>query len=268
MNRGARATLLLTLSFACTREVSVQLLPEDRTAGVQALRFSGPYDHVEVPSSPLLDVPRDFAVEAWVYVDSYTGGHGVFNRWKNTGGDLELTFGVPELVPAAELPAQDPVPSHTLAAWGYVANGTWITAYSRTLPAVGQWHHLAMSYGGGNLKLYVDGTRWATAPGTDAISNANSSVYIGATERNEQRTDVDAGQRWWAPIDGAIADVRVSSADRYPAEFVPQPHLTSDASTLALWHLDDGSGAVALDSGPNHLDGAIVGATWSVLTAR
>ena len=106
----------LTLSLACTREVSVQLLPGD--VGVRALRFAGPYDHVEVPSSPLLDVPRDFAVEAWVYIDSYDGGHGVFNRWENTGGDLELTFGVPEIVPAAELPAQDPVPSHTLAAGG------------------------------------------------------------------------------------------------------------------------------------------------------
>ena len=260
--------LLLGAAVACTHEVNVQLLPEDGTPGIQALRFAGPYDHVEVPSSPLLDVPHDFAVEAWVYVDNYTGGHGVFNRWKNTGGDLELTFGVPELVPAAELPAQGPVPSHTLAAWGYVANGTWITAYTDDLPSAGQWHHLAISYGGGALKLYVDGARWASAAGTDVIANADSPVYIGATERNEQRTDVDAGQRWWAPLRGAIADVRLSSVDRYPAAFVPQTHLTSDDSTLALWHLDEGAGVVALDSGPHHLDGAIVGAVWAELPTR
>jgi hypothetical protein len=69
-------------------------------------------------------------------------------------------------------------------------------------------------------------------------------------------------------VRGAIADVRMSSIDRYPAKFVPQPQLTSDDSTLALWHLDEGAGTVALDNGANHLDGAIVGADWSNLTAR
>jgi hypothetical protein len=264
----ASTTVLLGLLAACSRDVSVQLLPEEGTPRSAALHFSSPYDHVEVPSSPSLDVPQDFAVEAWVYVDSYTGGHGVFNRWQKAHADIELTFGVPEIVPVAELPAQDPVPSHTLAAWGYVPNGTWVTAYSETLPTVGQWHHLAMSYGGGNMKLYVDGTLWATAPGTNAVANPAGPVYIGATERDEQRTDFDAGQHWWAPIQGAIADVRMSSVDRYPTEFVPERHMTSDASTLALWHLTEGAGGAALDSGPQHLDGAIVGATWAELPPR
>ena len=98
--------------------------------------------------------------------------------------------------------------------------------------------------GGGLKKLYVDGTRWARAPGTDANSNAGElHLYRGGESATRQRTaNVDAGQRWWAPVKGAIADVRMSSIDRYLAEFVPQPHLTADDSTLALWHLDDEAG--------------------------
>jgi hypothetical protein len=60
----------------------------------------------------------------------------------------------------------------------------------------------------------------------------------------------------------------MSAVDRYPADFTPERHLTADASTLALWHLDDGDGSVARDSGPNHLDGAIMGAAWSNLPSR
>ena len=254
--------------MACSSQVSIQILPGEGTRTERALRFEGPYDRVEVPSSSWLDVPRDFAVEAWVWIDGYDGGHGVFNRWQRTGGDIELTFGVPEPVPLDELPSGDPVPSHTLAAWGYVASTvTWITAYTSALPPPGQWHHLAMSYGGGNMNLYVDGSRWATAPGTDPISNPTARVFIGATERNE-RFAADAGEYFWPPIPGAIADVRMSSVNRYPADFTPERHLTSDASTLALWHLDEGDGSVARDSGPNHLDGAITGAAWSDLPSR
>jgi hypothetical protein len=266
--RFARAASVVSLSMACSSQASIQILPGEGTRAARALRFAGPYDRVEVPSSSGLDVPGDFAVEAWVWIDGYEGGHGIFNRWQRTVGDIELTFGVPEPIPPEELPAREPVPSHTLAGWGYVAStATWITAYSSALPSTGRWHHLAMSYGGGSMKLYVDGARWATAPGTDPISNPTTPIFIGATRRNE-RSAPDAGEYFWPPMPGAIADVRMSSEDRYPADFTPERHLTSDASTLALWHLDDGDGSVARDSGPNHLDGAIMGAAWSDLPAR
>ena len=268
--RIATAAFLVSLSIACSSQVSIQILPGEGTHTERALRFEGPYDRVEVPSSSGLDVPRDFAVEAWVWIDRYDGGHGVFNRWQRAVGDIELTFGVPEPVPLNELPSPDPVPSHTLAAWGYVApTVTWITAYSSTLPSPGQWHHLAMSYGGGSMKLYVDGSRRATAPGTDPVSNPTARVFIGATQRTERLApDADAGDYFWPPMPGAIGDVRMSAVDRYPADFTPERHLTSDESTLALWHLDEGDGRVARDIGPNHLDGAIVGAAWSDVPSR
>ena len=257
------------MSIACSSEISVNLLAGESVRRAPALRFEGPYDRVEVPSSTRLDVPHDFAIEAWVFVDSFAGGHGVFNRWQPSVGDIELTFGIPQPVSPAELPAQDLVPSHTLAAWGFIApNGPWITAYSTTLPSPGRWHHLAMSYGGGNLKLYVDGARWAMAPGTDSIANPHSRVYLGATARSDPPIDADAGEQFWPPMRGAIADVRMSSIDRYPMDFTPASHLTSDESTLTLWHLDEGSGGLAADSGPNHLDGAIVGAAWADLPSR
>jgi hypothetical protein len=269
------AWLFVLLAAACSGEASIHILSGDTVApsdagcaddacgshGV-ALAFSGPYDRVEVPSSPLLDLPQDFAIEAWVMVDSYEAGHGIFNRWVAQVGDIELTFGTPELLADAELPEQAPVPSHTLATWGFVPPGQWITAHTAALPTTGVWHHIASSYGGGALKLYVDGELWATASGSDRIANPDNTVYIGATERGERPIDPRAGTQWWPPIQGWIADVRLSAGDRYPSAFVPESRLAADAATIALWHLDEGSGTTATDSGPNHLSGTIVNAKW------
>jgi Concanavalin A-like lectin/glucanases superfamily len=264
----------------CENDVSVQLLPGDNQALTQAdaradsgcttcvLSFSGPYDRVEIASSPLLDVPQDFAIEAWVFVRSYAGGHGVLNRWNPGEEDIELTFGVPEYLPFAELPSNDLVPSHVLASWGFVKPDFWISTIAQKQPTAGAWHHLATSYGGGSLRLYVDGTRAGSADSTERIANAQASLYIGATSRSERTFDTTRGSYWWAPIDGYITEVRISSTNRYAADFVPERRLASDASTIALWHLDDGKGDIAQDSGPNHLNGAIVGPQWVTAPSR
>jgi hypothetical protein len=217
----------------------------------------------------LLDVPQDFAIEAWVYVKSYNGGHGVLNRWVAANGDLELTFGAPEPLPFAELPSTAPVPSHVLATWGFVRPDLWITTAASEQPSANAWHHLATSYGNGSLRLYVDGRRVGSMDSTERIANGQNTLYIGATSRSERAFDKALGDSWWPPIDGYIAEVRISSTNRYPNDtFVPDRRLASDAATIALWHLDEGTGDTATDSGPNHLDGAIVGPTWVAAPSR
>jgi hypothetical protein len=233
------------------------------------LYFKAPYDRVEVASTTLLDVPQDFAIEAWVFVKSYIGGHGVFNRWVAANGDIELTFGVPEPLPFAELPSTLPVPSHVLAAWGFVRPELWISTAAPSQPSANAWHHIAFSYGGGSLRLYVDGTRVSSMDSTERIANGQNKLYIGATSRSERAFDKSLGDSWWPPIDGYIAEVRISSMNRYPSDtFLPERRLMPDAATIALWHLDEGKGDTALDSGPNHLDGSIVGPQWVDAPAR
>jgi len=271
----------------CENDVSVQLLPGDNqaltqadaradvadprctAAGPCALYFNGPYDRVEIADSPSLDVPQDFAIEAWVFLKSYAGGHGVLNRWVPGMEDIELTFGVPEPLPFAELPSNDPVPSHVLATWGFVKPDLWISTISSTQPTVGAWHHLASSYGGGSLRLYLDGVQVGSADSTDRIANAPNIFYIGATARSEHAFDMSKGNWWWPPIDGYIAEVRISSKNRYAMmNFVPDHRLVADAATIALWHLDEGTGESALDSGSHHLSGTIKGARWAPAPAR
>src|SRR5260221_5324 len=87
---------------------------------------------------------------------------------------------------------------------------------------------------------------------------ALSRCSIGPTPGTERPVDPTDGPPGWPAMDGYIGDARVSSTNRYAANFVPDRRLLPDASTIALWHLDEGKGDIALDSGPNHLNGAII----------
>jgi hypothetical protein len=279
VNRAPIALLVLAL-VGCENDVSVQLLPKpppeelpcidgDPCSGLaKALYFQGAYDRVEIPSSPLLDVPQDFAIEAWVLVKSYEGGHGVFNRWVAGVSDIQLTFGVPEPLPQLELMSTEQVPSHVLASWSFIGTDYWITLTAPSLPSAGTWHHLAVSYGAGSYRLYVDGVLSASVDATVRVPNAPSPVYIGATARNERGYDGAQGPLYWPPIDGFIAEVRMSSSNRYASDFIPEPRLMADSSTIALWHLDEGEGSAAFDSGPSQLSGVIFGAEWALAPRR
>lgn len=233
-----------------------------------ALSFAGAYDRVEVPSSSLLDLPQDFAVEAWVFVRNYDGGHSVLNRWVSALGDIQLTFGTPEPLPQLELPTLDVVPSHVLASWSFVRTDYWLTVVAPAQPSTNNWHHLATSYGAGQYRLYVDGVLAASVAGTDAVPNPQNTLFIGATARHEGAFDPALGTRYWPPVHGFISDVRLSSFDRYNADFTPEARLSVDDETLALWHLDEGKGTTAKDSGGSGLDGAITGATWELAPRR
>lgn len=234
----------------------------------RALYFKAPYDRVQVPSTSLLDLPQDFTLEAWVLLKSSSGGHGVINRWFPGVGDIQLTFGTPEVLPKLELPTNDPVPSHVLATWAFVRPDYWLTLVSPMQPSVDEWHHLATSYGGGSFRLYIDGALANSVTGTDAVANPPGPLFIGASERHEGNRDPTPGSFYWPPIDGFIADVRLSSFDRYPEPFAPEQQLTADEQTLGLWRLDEGEGDTAHDSGPSQIDGKISGAIWALAPRR
>jgi hypothetical protein len=271
------AVMALPWLFACENDVQVQLLPpppamcvdgDPCSARAPALYFHGPYDRVEIPSSALLDLPQDFSFEAWVLVKSYVGGHGVLNRWVRNAGDIQLTFGTPEPLSLHQLPTVEKVPSHVLASWAYVGPVNWLTVVAPSLPTPDTWHHVASSYGGGSFRLYVDGSLVGSMNATEPVENPPGTLYLGATARYQHDFDPEKGILYWPPIDGFIAEVRLSSTNRYTADFTPEPRLSADESTLGLWHLDEGDGSVAADSSPNQLNGTITGASWSLAPLR
>ena len=122
------------------------------------------------------------------------------------------------------------------------------------------------------------------ADGRHLVSLFQDGTLVATTDRFERSpTDLrrhapfqvghDGGCGGGATF-GRIADVRISSVDRYPLRpaddpdgrcsepgdpcFVPAPCLPTDGDVLAHWPLDDNHGEHALDVGPIPLDAAIL----------
>lgn len=142
---------------------------------------------------------------------------------------------------------------------GRVAFGVSVGAAGETLcgarnVADGSWHHVAVTRraSDGQLRLFVDGQAdgSTTAPTgnlsyrdgrTTAFPNSDPFLVIGAEKH-------DAGPGF-PSFSGWIDEVRLSNVVRYPAAFSRPPFaFETDAATVGLYHLDEGSGDVVFDT--------------------
>jgi hypothetical protein len=109
------------------------------------------------------------------------------------------------------------------------------------LPA-GEWHHVAASFDGNQMRLYLDGkpAQVKTIAGRVAGA-AQGPAAFGTPVR------AATGR---APFSGSLDDLRIWSVARYPLqvdEFL-YDHLTGkEANLLAYWDLDEGTGQKAAD---------------------
>lgn len=115
----------------------------------------------------------------------------------------------------------------------------------------GAWHHVAVQRtGGGQLEIWVDGTRRARVDGPSGDLSypngvggarpADPFLVIGA-----EKHDVGPAYPSFA---GKLDELRVSTVRRYRTAFTPPtaPFVT-DASTVGLYHFDEASGAITRD---------------------
>ena len=120
----------------------------------------------------------------------------------------------------------------------------------------GNWHHYAGTVSGGSsLSLYIDGVNvWSGSYSIGDLSSVIGDFAIGSYANHSQEF-----------FSGTIDEVRISNTARYTSNFSPATSFTSDGNTVALWHLNDGSGTSAADSSGNGHTGTLEGSptpTW------
>ncbi len=212
-----------------------QLIP----ATDYGLRFAGlgQYTRRQASGNSLLVKNEPWTIEGWVCVDPVAlieNGPGYLIFF-----DKDFNF-------TAKLAA------NKVLRWHLQGGDTATYANSQEALIPHQPQHVAVTYDKNKLRLFVNGKQQCEVPTQNSEATATFSVGPNVWSAKDDRIG----------FHGTMAEVRLSNIVRYQEAFTPPQRMTADASTLALYHLDDGQGSVAKDSTSraNHIE--VVGATW------
>ena len=200
-----------------------------------ALSFDGINDYVIVADSPSLEITGNITVEGWIYLTSISQEATVAAKWKDIGMNQRgylLTVGA------------DLTPRFYVSTNG----GNYPKAVGSPL-SLNKWYHLAGTYDGANIKLYV-GTAPVTLSQTGNIFNNSQPLLIGATDGYGY-----SGRRF---TNGSIDEVRVWNGVLSASQLddMLPPVITVDGvsdislftlgqSVTATWSVLDGTGSGA-----------------------
>lgn len=95
--------------------------------------------------------------------------------------------------------------------------------------------------------------------------NTNNKAYFGLNgvvrEVADTMNHITTAQTFWlgagyaAYFNGIFDEVRVSNIIRHTGNFTPsESRYTADANTIALWHMDEGSGLLVADASASNFD--------------
>jgi len=134
-----------------------------------ALSFDGTDDYVEVADSSSLDLTGSITVEGWINLTSFSQPATVAAKWKDTGG----TNGRGYLLTVAT----DGTPRFYIS-----TDGSNYPRATGSALSLNTWYHLAGTYDGTSIKLYVNGTLVATTPQAGAMFLNSEPLLIGAND--------------------------------------------------------------------------------------
>ncbi len=132
----------------------------------KALKFDGGNDRVNIPESSSLDLTTGMTLEAWVYPTSSLSGWDTIVIKESASGLIYVLF--------ANGDGNTPYSYITL---GSTTNGT---SGNARLP-VNTWSHLASTYDGSTVRLFLNGTQVKTFSFSGSIQMSTIGLYLGGT---------------------------------------------------------------------------------------
>jgi RHS repeat-associated protein len=214
----------------------------------KALDFDGTNDKVSVADSNSLDLTNGMTVSAWVKPDTLGGYRTVVMKERGSNLSYALYGGTDTSNrPAVELPGNQRLAPSAVA--------------------TGSWTHLAGTYDGANMRIFVNGVEVSSEPETMTITTSSNPLSIGGNTP------------WGEYFDGLIDEVRVYNRALSQSEIQTDKDVSVVAQTgggggggggggaptglVAAYGFDEGSGTSVSDSSGNSNGGTISGASWT-----
>ncbi len=192
--------------------------------------FDGSTNYISIPNASHLQPTSAMTIAGWVKGDSWGAGNDVdiiLRKGEDNPNNYQLAIADGKV--ALFLDDSD-------------SNGI----RGNTTLAAGEWYHVAATWDGATVKIFVNGQLDNTpAARTGTIATDTRPLYIGG------RSGADL-------LDGMIYDVRLYNRALYPAD------IAELAGLVSHWKLDETSGATAADSSGLGRNATVVGApTWT-----
>ena len=200
-----------------------------------------------------LNISTNLTVEMWVYfTDSVIFNRSLFYKGPMGGSQGQYSFGF-----YGE--QGDPYGSGDENKLVARLNGQYLPssnqqAIGATKVTPNAWHHVAFTYDGSRIRIWLDGVLDGTSASdyTGGITGTDTGIYVG--------TYYSQG---YGAFPGLVSGVRVSNSVRYTTTFTPARVWSDDASTVLLWAMAEGSGASVADTSGNGITGTISGSSYT-----
>ena len=214
-----------------------------------SLDFDGSSDYVDITDgSSVIANAEQMTLSGWVYprgpnADSYTQFDGFFGFRNNEDADFYLIQ----------------LGDYKVECRLRVSDGgefTIVTAENSIISET--WHHLALTYDGSNIILYIDGIEAGSTGAFGQIINQFVPFNIGRLIW--QTTNFD--------LDGQVDEVslwNLALTEQQVQDYM-YADLTEEEGLVGYWKLNEGDGSIAYDSSGEGNNGMIYGATWSTDT--
>ena len=214
-------------------------------AGGASLQFNGVNQSVQIADSPSVSPTGPITVEAWINRAASGAQHSVVEKFGCTTGDGGFTLRVT---------ASDRL------LFGTRNDCNFGSSVIGSIPIPAHvWTHVAGSWDGATLRVYVNGVLDTTAATTRNPKNGFSPLRIG--QRGNGGTF----------FNGQIDEVRLWSVARTAAQIATNRTVCltgNEAGLAAYFRLDEGAGATTADATANGNTGALVnGPTWQAAGA-
>ena len=186
------------------------------------LDFDGIDDEVVVPNAASLNISGQLTLEAWVKPELGNTVQNVIcksSSAQNTGYIIRTDNNWTSFV-----------------TYMFIGGG-WQTI-SAPFPAVGQWHHIASTYDGTTIRLYLDGVEVNSQAVAGVITTNTNPLALG------QQTGFI--NEWYS---GTMDEVRVWNITRTPAEVladVTNCLAGTEPGLVAYYQFEDGTGSATL----------------------